>query len=39
MMLIKEKSLTFKNSAAFRSCVSKIKKKKKYIYIYIYIYI
>ena len=34
MMLIKEKSLTFKNNAAFRSCVSKIKKK---IYIYIYI--
>ena len=34
MMLIKEKSLTFKNNAAFRSCVSKIKKKKKYIYIY-----
>ena len=33
MMLIKEKSLTFKNNAAFRSCVSKIKKK---IYIYIY---
>ena len=33
MMLIKEKSVTFKNNAAFRSCVSKI-KKKKYIYIY-----
>ena len=32
MMLIKEKSLTFKNNAAFRSCVSKIKN----IYIYIY---
>ena len=32
MMLIKEKSLTFKNNAAFRSCVSKIKKKKN-IYI------